>query len=193
MNHYEQNIKHYHMLKPHINNASLLGMKYIVILLLTLGFLFDCSAQGNNDTFTIYLVRHAEKENSFADSPLTPCGEERAESLCGFFRDVPLEAVYSTNYQRTQNTASPTASSKGLTVQDYEAHALNELMEELLRNKKDALVVGHSNTTGVLAGLLIGSELNDINLSIYNLIYQVVISNEGGRLHILHSSFICEE
>lgn len=168
-------------------------MKYIAILLFTFGFLFDCSAQGDNDTFTIYLVRHAEKESASADPPLTPCGLERAESLCGFFRDVPLEAVYSTNYQRTQSTASPTASSKDLSVQDYEAHALNELMEVLLNNKQDALVVGHSNTTGVLAGLLIEEELDDIDLSIYNRIYQVVISNEGGRLHILHSSFYCAE
>lgn len=175
------------------NSTSFYGVKYIVILFFVFGILFECSAQGNNDTFTIYLVRHAEKESASADPPLTPCGLERAESLCGFFRDVPLEAVYSTNYQRTQSTASPTASSKDLTVKDYKAHALNELMEVLLQNKQDALVVGHSNTTAALAGLLIEAELNDIDLSIYNRIYQVVISNEGGRLHILHASFYCEE
>ena len=58
--------------------------------------------------------------------------------------------------------------------------------------RQDALVVGHSNTTGVLAGLLVGEELGGFDLDIYDRIYQVVIYKDTGRLHLLHSVFDCD-
>jgi len=54
-------------------------------------------------------------------------------------------------------------------------------------------VVGHSNTTGVLAGLLIGEDLGAFDLDIYNRVYQVVICNNNGRLHLLSTAFDCED
>jgi 2-keto-3-deoxy-galactonokinase len=53
------------------------------------------------------------------------------------------------------------------------------------------LVVGHSNTTAVLAGLLIGEEMGSFDESIYNRVYQVVIAGDDRRLHILHTAFVC--
>ena len=66
------------------------------------GMQLQVSAQDENGLFTLYLVRHSEKQTDSNDPELTPCGEERSESLSVFFEDVPLQAVYSTNYQRTQ-------------------------------------------------------------------------------------------
>ena len=63
----------------------------------------------------------------------------------------------------------------------------------MLESKQDALVVGHSNTTGVLAGLLVGEEIGDFDLDIYNRVYQVVIYENRGRLHLLHTAFDCNE
>jgi hypothetical protein len=61
----------------------------------------------------------------------------------------------------------------------------------LIKNKQNALVVGHSNTTGVLAGLLVGQEIGAFDLNIYNRIYQVVIYKNQGRLHLLNTVFDC--
>ena len=36
---------------------------------------------------------------------------------------------------------------------------LDDFAKLLIKNRKDVLVVGHSNTTPVLAGLLVGEEL----------------------------------
>jgi hypothetical protein len=80
---------------------------------------------------------------------------------------------------------------QGLSIQSYEPDALGEMAEELIRNGQDALVVGHSNTTAVLAGMLVGEELGSFDESIYNRVYQVVVSKADRRLHVLHTSFDC--
>ena len=141
--------------------------------------------------FTLYFVRHSEKEQAASDPGLTPCGIERSKRLSAFFAAVPLEAVYSTDFRRTQGTALPTATAKGLDVQSYDPQALEEAMQMLLERGQDALVVGHSNTTGVLAGLLVGEDIGAYNESIYNRIYQVVVSPSERRLHVFHTAFDC--
>lgn len=169
---------------------------FLAIILIILGIQTDACAQKNNEIFTIYLVRHSEKDltsDNHSDPPLTPCGALRSESLSSFLSAVDLDAIYSTNYIRTKNTALPTATSKGLEVMEYDPGELLEFSNFLLESKQDALVVGHSNTTGVLAGLLVGEEIGEFDLDIYNRVYQVVIHKESGRLHLLHTAFNCKD
>ena len=161
-----------------------------------LGFQSHIIAQGNSKIFTIYLIRHSEKDltsNNYSDPPLTECGEQRSKNLSLFLKDVDLDAVYSTDYNRTKNTALPTAIFKGLEVEEYNAQELNDFSKLLMDRKQDALVVGHSNTTGVLAGLLAGEDIGEFDLNIYDRIYQVVIYNNSGRLHLLHTVFDCRD
>ena len=153
-------------------------------------------AQESEEIFTIYLVRHAEKELSAEnpkDPPLTSCGVERAESLANLLIDVELDVIYSTEYIRTKKTAEPAARSKEKELEYYDPRKLDDFASLLLKNKQNVLVVGHSNTTPVLAGLLIGKELEPFDESIYNRIYQVVIHKKKGRLHILNTTFICNK
>ena len=103
--------------------------------------------------FTIYLVRHAEKQSDSNDPPLTDCGIERSESFSALFESVTLEAVYSTDYKRTQSTALPTAMDQGLMIQSYEPDALGKIAEELIPEmEQDALGGGtqqyHSRARG---------------------------------------------
>ena len=153
-------------------------------------------AQESSELFTLYLVRHAEKELNAEDPknpPLTPCGQERAASLEVLLAEVDLEAVYSTDYLRTRGTAEPVARNKGLEIRLYDSKKLEDFARMLLERKEDALIVGHSNSTPALAGLLTGQQLEAMDESIYNRVYQVVIHKESGRLHLLHTSFRCEE
>ena len=174
--------------------------KYLTIFIIILGISTilgipsDVCAQNNNEIFTIYLVRHSEKDvasNNSADPPLTQCGQQRSEHLNSFLSDVHLDAIYSTDYTRTKNTALPTASFKGLETQEYTTQDLEAFSKLLIDRKQDALVVGHNNTTGVLAGLLVGEEVGEFDLDIYNRVYQVVISEKSSRLHLLHTAFDC--
>ena len=167
-----------------------------VCFLMALSF-FSVSAEvkGQEDPtlFTIYLVRHAEKQTAVSDPPLTACGEERAVALQEFLSDISIDAVYSTDFKRTQGTAAPVADAKGLPIQSYNPRALEAIQETLMTNQQDALVIGHSNTTAVLAGLLIGEEMGSFDESIYNRIYQVVVSGGQQRLHVFHTAFECNE
>jgi len=165
-------------------------------LTVVLAFQVAPKTEQNGKLFTIYLVRHSEKDGASAnpaDPPLTSCGEERAEHLSTFLSEVPLEVVYSTDYTRTQNTAQPTAKSKELEIQEYDAHELESFAKLLIDGKQDALVVGHSNTTGVLAGLLVGEEIGAFDESIYNRVYQVVVHKKCSRLHLFHTAFSCDD
>lgn len=169
---------------------------FSTIIFLMLGLQYDISAQSSNELFTIYLVRHAEKNmtaDNYSDPPLTQCGQERAKSLGSFLGDVDLDAIYSTDYSRTRSTALPTAITKELEIKLYNSNELEDFSKLLIDCKQDALVVGHSFSTGVLAGLLTDQELEAFDLSIYNRIYQVVIYKNTGRLHLLHTAFDCED
>ena len=168
---------------------------FFTLCIALFGYTSTATAQSDRP-FTIYLVRHSEKDQSSAhqsDLPLSQCGEQRSETLSIFLSEVRLEAIYSTDFTRTISTAKPTAISKGLEIQKYEPSDLESFAQTLLIRKQDALVVGHSNTTGYLAGFLIGEEGEDISLDIYDRIYQVVVSENSSRLHLLHSSFKCHE
>lgn len=168
--------------------------KILLFYILILSFQ-SCRTIKNKGVFTIYLVRHSEKDVSFnnsADPPLTPCGEQRSKSLSRFFKDVPLSAIYSTDYTRTKNTALPTAKMKGMEIEEYNEEELVDFSKLLIKRKQEALVVGHSNTTGVLSGLLVGEEFGEFDLDIYDRIYQVVLRKKRGRLHLLHTAFSCK-
>lgn len=169
---------------------------WTLFLVILFGFQVASLAQGEDPMFTIYLVRHAEKELSSdnpKDPPLTPCGEQRAASLEVFLSAVQLDAIYSSDFTRTRNTAQPVAQNRNMETRLYDHKNLEEFSKVLLERGENALVVGHSNSTPVLAGLLVGEKLEPIDESIYNRIYQVVIHKETGRLHVLNSAFDCEE
>lgn len=156
----------------------------------------SCEAQKDSELFTIYLVRHSEKDltsNTPSNPPLSVCGEERSENLSNFLRDVELDVIYSSDYIRTKNTAKPIATSKGLEISEYNPRELEDFSKLLMDRKQDALVVGHSNTTGVLAGLLVGEEIGAFDEAIYDRVYQVIIYKNSGRLHLLHTAFDCSE
>ena len=170
--------------------------KYLIIIIIILGFHSSLGAQNDDELVTIYLVRHSEKDllsNDHSDPPLSKCGEQRSESLSVFLREVNLDVIYSTDYNRTRKTALPTALSKGLIIKKYNSQHLEEFSKSLINNKQDVLVVGHSNTTAVLAGLLVGKELEAFDLDIYDRIYQVVISKNASQINLLHSTFVCTD
>lgn len=79
-----------------------------IVCILIQTYKSDVFAQ-TDDVFTIYLIRHSEKDYSSEnalDLPLSVCGEQRSQDLSIFLNDIHLDAVYSTDYTRTRNTAS---------------------------------------------------------------------------------------
>jgi broad specificity phosphatase PhoE len=112
-------------------------MKFIIILL----FIF-CSCAPR-----IYIVRHAEKSTEPKDNPhLTAAGIKRAEALQRLLRKKRIAAIYTTNTNRTLETAQPVSRSGMVPVTIYKNDTLKQLFITIFQSKKNTLVVGHSNT-----------------------------------------------
>ncbi len=165
------------------------------LILLSLFSVSDLIAYTDQETFTIYLIRHSEKDlvtENPSDPPLTKCGIKRTDYLRSFFEDIDIESVYSTNYIRTKNTATPIASLKKTRIQYYESDYPKVFSEFLLDSKQNSLVVGHSNTIPILAGLLSEEDVAPIDEKTYNRIYKIVISKGKRKLFMLKAIFNCK-
>ena len=119
------------------------------------------SACASDKTTTYYLIRHAEKDrtnNTNKNPNLNSEGLLRAEKWAKHFEKIELDAVYSTDYNRTQQTAAPTAKSKDLIIQSYNPSKMYDSIFKKNTKGKTVLVVGHSDTTPVFANIILGQK-----------------------------------
>lgn len=110
----------------------------------------------------ILLVRHAEKKKTGGKDPqLTEKGSQRAEQLAKLLEGMSIDKIYSSNYQRTLETAEPLLKARNLGVELYNPRKLEEFKSNIIATDqgKTILIVGHSNTTPTLANLLAGADL----------------------------------
>ena len=132
-------------------------MKKILILILFL-ISISLSAQKKEIT-TYYFIRHAEKDLKNSDNPnLTKKGEKRAIFWSEVFKNVKFDLIYSTNYNRTIQTATPTATSKKIKIQIYNPKELYNKTFINTTKGKTVLIVGHSNTTPQFVNKIIGKQ-----------------------------------
>lgn len=114
-----------------------------------------------SEVTTYYFIRHAEKERTDVtnENPnLTEKGQQRAENWSAVFKNVDFDLVYSTNYNRTIQTAIPTSESKNLEIQFYNPKELYSEDFKLKTKNKTVLVVGHSDTTPLFVNTILGTK-----------------------------------
>jgi len=135
---------------------------------------------------TVILVRHAEKAAEPADNPpLTPEGQARAQRLAEYLRDAGVDAIYSTPYARTTETAKPLADRIGVPItpaplQGGIAASARELATRLRNHRNQTvLVVGHSNTIGPVIEALGAPKISPIADEDYENLFIVVIAADG--------------
>lgn len=156
------------------NKRFVLTISATIICFLFVGI---ASAQDNK---TIVLVRHVEKDNSTTadkvDPELSEIGLRRAERLVEILKKYKTGEIYSTNFKRTRKTAEPIAAKRKIEIKIYDAAKQNELVERINASKyKNILVIGHSNTTPLLANLLIKKE-----------VFKQVPDTEFGVIWVIH-------
>ena len=97
---------------------------------------------------TVFIVRHAEKAQNgdTKDPDLSGAGHTRAESLAAMLKDAGINAIYATEFKRTQQTAEPAARALGLKTTIVPAKETEALVAKLKEGPGNALVIGHSNT-----------------------------------------------
>ncbi len=156
--------------------------KYILFLIFVVLSVANPSFAQAQDKLII-LVRHAEKaelENTDNPDPeLSDAGKRRAERLKEVIGRYRPGAVYSTDYRRTRDTATPIAQRRKKTVQIYDARQPKQVIDEIMKSEtKRFIVVGHSNTVPGLANLLTGKEVfRNLEESEYSVIWLIRLKN----------------
>jgi len=134
-------------------------------------------------TTTVIFVRHAEKMAEPSDDPgLSEAGRQRAAELARQLVDADVvagvDAIYSTSYRRTEETARPVADALSLPITSYDSSNTETIMDEIVKKHKGKiiLVVGHSNTIPALIGNMGASKkVPEIKEDEYDNIYIVSI------------------
>ncbi|MBR9913987.1 MAG: histidine phosphatase family protein [Algicola sp.] len=155
-------------------------MKSLIAFLLVLTFGLSSYAQDTSTQqteTTYYLIRHAEKDQSDKTNRnpnLTDEGKARAIRWSTILQHIEFDAIYSTNYNRTQQTAQPIAEKNNLTVLSYDPRNLYSEDFAEATFGKTVLIVGHSNTTPAFVNAIIGQKL-----------YEDIDERNNGNLYIV--------
>lgn len=134
-------------------------------------------------TSTYYFIRHAEKDRTDpADKNphLTEIGQERANHWSNILGHIKFDAVYSTDYNRTKETAQPTASKNNLDITLYDPKNIDAQSFMKDNKGKMVLIVGHSNTTPTFVNKILGhNKYEDIDDSNNGNLYIVTINGDS--------------
>jgi phosphohistidine phosphatase SixA len=143
------------------------------------------SAQDSSTTpMTVILVRHAEKkivppENK--DPDISVDGEKRAAELAKMFGEAGIDAIYVSQYKRTQQTVKPLADKLGIVATPVEAQKTPELIKQIRAQKAGQVVfvAGHNNSVPEVIAALGGPKLPIIPETQYDNLYILTISSDG--------------
>jgi broad specificity phosphatase PhoE len=124
----------------------------------------------------VFVVRHAERADSSADSPLSSEGRARAMRLADWLRTAGVTHIYTTDLRRTIETAMPLAALAHLLPQQVAAADTESLAARVLAlgPADRPLVVGHSNTVPALLRWLRVRDAVTIADSEYDNIFVVI-------------------
>lgn len=137
---------------------------------------------------TVILVRHAERAGDPSGDPaLTAAGEMRAKALVPVLRDAGVNAIITTQYQRTRLTAQPTAEALGITPEVVPASGRDHpaAVARYIREKHaghTVLVVGHSNTIDAIAAALGAPNPGPIDDATYDNLFIVTVGEGKARI-----------
>jgi broad specificity phosphatase PhoE len=140
---------------------ALVPLRLLVMLLCVL-LLAPAAGAGSlhAQELTVILVRHAERADDSRDAALSDAGLRRAALLADVLADAGVDAIYTTQFQRTINTAGPLAARLGLkpvAVESAGSSHAEDVADRVREHRSGTvLVVGHSNTVPAILEALGG-------------------------------------
>jgi broad specificity phosphatase PhoE len=152
----------------------------LFLSLLTAFLSLHCFAQ-----VTVVLTRHAEKGSDSAKDPsLSEAGQKRAQLLASMLADSGVDAIYVTEYKRTQQTAAPL--SERVRVKPTIVPKNQDLIAAIhARSSGVVVVVGHSNTVPQIIAALGGPPVT-IDDPEYNNLFILTVGPQESTLLRLH-------
>ena len=132
---------------------------------------------------TVIIVRHAEKviDPNNPDVDLSPAGQARAQEIARVLSDAGINAIYATQYKRTQQTVKPLADKLGLTPVIVNSRNTGDLLGQIRaqRSGQTVFIAGHNNTVPEIIAALGGPQYPAIPESQYDNLYIVTVYRTG--------------
>lgn len=135
----------------------------------------------------VFIIRHAEiqledqAKMTTGDPPLIEAGIRRARVLARLLRDAGISAIYTSESQRTIQTAAPFAQTLGIKAVALPRDATDDLARRLREQhgRERILVVAHSHTIPLLLRALGHPKEERIGREEYDNLF-IVTSQSGG-------------
>jgi len=132
---------------------------------------------------TVILIRHAEKviDPNNPDVDLSPAGQARAQELARIFGDAGINAIYATQFKRTQQTVKPLADRLGLPANQVNSKNTADLVGQIQSQHAGQVVfvAGHNNTVPEIIAALGGPTFPIIPETEFDNLYIVTIYRTG--------------
>jgi broad specificity phosphatase PhoE len=170
------------------NNSPRTQLRTIIVFsmlfaVLAVVAMFAYFATFSRPVTTVILVRHAEKkiERDNPDPDLSPEGEQRAKEIGRMLSGAGVNAIFATQFKRTQETAKPLADATAVPVTLTDAKQADEIVKQILTNHRGEtiFVAGHNNTVPAIVSQLSGEHYPVIPESEYDNMYIVTVYRFG--------------
>jgi broad specificity phosphatase PhoE len=150
-------------------------------------------AQNDFKPKTVFLIRHAEKEDEpRQDPPLKKEGVARSQELARLLSGAGIKAIYTSQFTRTKQTAEPLAMKLGLTsttislksnpsnprliAEESTAEVVNKILQG---SGENVLLVGHSNSIPDVIKMLGGDVVPTIDERKFDDLFVVTVYAKG--------------
>jgi phosphohistidine phosphatase SixA len=128
---------------------------------------------------TIYVVRHADKVSEDADAPLSEAGRARAKCLARTLEDAHVQQIFTSDLQRTQQTAAPLAEKLHLKPVAIPIGKPDDLIEAIRSSKAaSVLVVWHDATLPRILSVLGAPETISIGHTEYDRFFVLTMAGD---------------
>jgi broad specificity phosphatase PhoE len=164
------------------------GFKTALVFAMLFAILGAVVVFGYYSTFrqpvtTIIVVRHAEKiiDPSNNDVELSPAGQARAQEIVRIFGDAGVNAIFATQYKRTQQTVKPLADKLALQTLIVNSKNTSDLIAQIRaqHSGQTIFIAGHNNTVPEIIAALGGPQYPTIPETEYDNLYVVTVYRTG--------------
>jgi phosphohistidine phosphatase SixA len=165
-------------------------LKKVFGLLIISVLIVSCGESENSKTQTFYLVRHAEKDLSdTTENPqLTDEGVQRAFNLVSVLKDVKVDAIFSTKYDRNINTVKPLSGKTHKEIEIYEWHDWTPTVDKITKEKSLEIIVicGHGDNLLPMIEHLGGTKPQEsLGHHEYDKIFKVTVFEDSTSVEVI--------
>jgi phosphohistidine phosphatase SixA len=131
---------------------------------------------------TIFFIRHADKASDETDAPLNDAGRRRAVCLANTLADAHIEQIFTSDLQRTQQTAAPLAEKLHVKPVAIPIAKPDQLIEAIRASKaENMLVVWHDATLPKILHALGAPEIKPIAHTEYDRFFILTLATDNAH------------